>query len=199
MFDDKNSVRGSVRNLACLAALAVAVFAAGAAAGEAKPEKMSWVTIDAANKKVTLDVTAGWNSNNSALNFNGYHDGDATIVIPVGWNADFNFGNNDAALPHSLVVTKAFAKGEFPAKAGRDQVAIPRAYTRNPDSGIAAGETDSFQFTAGAPGEYDLICGAPGHAQGGMWIRMSIRADAAEPGVIVAAGADPGRDGASKP
>ncbi|HLF58864.1 MAG TPA: sulfocyanin-like copper-binding protein [Alphaproteobacteria bacterium] len=186
--------------MAAIVAMAMAAIAvAGAAAGETQPEKPSWMTIDAANKKVTLDVMAGWNSNNGVLNFNGYYDGDATVVIPVGWSAEVKFGNNDGYLPHSLLVTKPFAKADMPETAGSNKVAIPRAYTRSPAAGIAAGETDGFRFTAGAPGEYYFLCGAPGHAQSGMWIHMSVSADAAEPGVIVAPGATPGRDGASKP
>jgi sulfocyanin len=190
-----NCARDAARSVLGVVASALILLAAGSGATAASDAaKPSWVAIDAAGKKVTFDVIAGWNSNNSALNFNGYFAGDATIVVPVGWTAVFNFGNADAGLPHSLVVVNPYASGNLPAMAGRDQVAIPRAYTRNPESGIAAGETDNFQFTAAAAGDYDLICGALGHAQSGMWIHLSLSPDAAGPGVIIASGAVAGRN-----
>ena len=193
MFGETTPDLRILRSVACLTALAISATAAGAAAAEPAAQSPSWIASDPGKKTVTLDVVAAWNSNNSALNFNGYHDGDATIVIPVGWSATFNFSNNDAALPHSLLVTKPYAKADLPVQAGTDLVAIPRAYTNNPAAGLAAGQTDNFQVNATAPGEYDLLCGAPGHAQGGMWFHLSLRADAAKPGLIVAPGADPGR------
>jgi sulfocyanin len=187
-----SAARAVARNLfVLLAAAPLFLGALPAAAADAKAP--SWAKIDAAAKKVSFDVVAGWNANNGNLNFNGYYDGDATVVVPVGWSAEFDFGNNDAALPHSLLVVKNYAKGEIPTVLGRDQVAIPRAYTKNPESGIAAGETDNFNFRADAPGEYLMVCGAPGHAQAGMFIRLSLSKDAKAPTVTLGKGAAPGR------
>ena len=51
-----------------------------------------------------MDVIAGFNPNNSNWNYNGYHDGDLTVVLPLGWNVRMTFTNHDADVPHSLVV-----------------------------------------------------------------------------------------------
>ena len=140
-----------------------------------------------------LDVVAGFNANNGALNFNGYFTGDMTVVVPVGWSVEIDFKNNDAMLPHSLLVTKPYPPDHVPDVAGADQVAIPRAYTDNPDQGIPSPKTDKVNFTVKAAGEYDFFCGAPGHGQGGMWTRFVVDAAATAPYVTIAAGAEPGR------
>jgi hypothetical protein len=46
----------------------------------------SWMTIDAGAKAVAMDVIAGFNPNNSNWNYNGYHDGDMTLVLPLDWS-----------------------------------------------------------------------------------------------------------------
>ncbi|MGO8919672.1 MAG: sulfocyanin-like copper-binding protein [Stellaceae bacterium] len=153
----------------------------------------SWMKIDASAKRVSLDVIAGFNANNGALNFNGYFTGDMNVVVPVGWTVDIHFRNNDAMLPHSLLLTKPYAKDHFPDQAGVNDVAIPRAYTDNPDQGIPAPKTDRVEFVTRDPGPYYFFCGAPGHGQGGMWTHFTVDAAASAPYVAVATGAEPGR------
>jgi sulfocyanin len=177
------------------AALAVLVsFLALAAPARAQAHLTpSWMKIDAAAKRVSLDIVAGFNANNGALNFNGYFTGDMTVVVPEGWTVDIHFKNNDAMLPHSLLLTKPYAKDHFPDQAGVNDVAIPRAYTDNPDQGIPSPRTDMVEFIARDPGPYYFLCGVPGHGQGGMWTRFTVDAAASAPYVTIAAGADPGR------
>jgi sulfocyanin len=163
----------------------------GAAAGKAPVP--SWMQVDAAAEKVTLDMVSGWNGNNGALNYNGYHDGDVTVVIPAGWTVEVKFRNNDSSLPHSILVTKPYAKNEFPEIAGRDRVAVARAYSRSPEAGIGGGQTDDFRFKADPAGKYYFLCGVPGHAMAGMWVHLDISPEAKEPGVIIAPGAQSGR------
>lgn len=167
----------------------------GAAPGFGQAGKLvpSWMKSDAAQKHVTLDIVAGFNANNGALNYNGYYTGDMTVVVPAGWTVDIHFRNNDAMLPHSLVVTKAFAPNHFPDHAGIDQVAIPRAYTDNPDQGIPSPKTDTVTFAAKTPGDFYFFCGAPGHGQAGMWTKLTVDPAATAPYVALAPGAEPGR------
>lgn len=153
----------------------------------------SWMTIDAPAKHVSLDVVAGFNANNGALNFNGYFTGDMTVVVPVGWKVTIHFKNNDAMLPHSLLLTKPYAKDQFPDHADVNDVAIPRAYTENPDQGIPSPKTDTVDFVTRDPGPYYFFCGAPGHGQGGMWTHFTVDPAADTPYVTIAAGAEAGR------
>jgi sulfocyanin len=153
----------------------------------------SWMKVDTAAKHVALDIVAGFNANNGALNFNGYFAGDMSVIVPIGWTVTIHFRNNDAMLPHSLVVTKAFTKGHFPDRAGVDQVAIPRAYTNNPDQGIPSPGGDTVTFKTEKPGNYYFLCGAAGHGQAGMWVNFKVDAAAAVPYVSVSPGAAAGR------
>jgi sulfocyanin len=175
---------------AMVAALLLVAPAARADDGRLVP---SWMKTDAAAKLVTLDVVAGFNANNGALNFNGYFTGDMTVVVPVGWTVEIDFRNQDAMLPHSLLVTRPYAKDHFPDLAGVNEVAIPRAYTNNPEEGIPSPKSDTMRFVAKTAGEYYFFCGAPGHGQAGMWTRFKIDAGADAPYVVIAPGADRGR------
>jgi len=178
-----------------LAAVAVVALTSPLAAtpAEAPHVTPSWMKVDAAGKRVTLDIVAGFNANNGALNYNGYFTGDMTVTVPVGWTVDIRFKNNDAMLPHSLVVTKPYARDHFPEQAGVNDVAISRAYTDNPDQGIPSPKTDQVEFVTRDPGPFYFFCGAPGHGQGGMWTHFVVDAAAGTPSATVAPGAEPGR------
>ncbi|HTW29342.1 MAG TPA: sulfocyanin-like copper-binding protein [Acetobacteraceae bacterium] len=175
------------------ALIALGTLACVAPAGIAQAALPSWIHADPAHRIATIDMVAGWNPNNSALNFNGYYAGDLTIVIPVGWTVKVSFTNHDGMLPHSLLVTKAYAKAKIPPQAGVNQVAISKAYTDDPDSGLAPGQKDSFDFKATDPGTYWWFCGVPGHGLEGMHVKLRIDPAATGPAAIIAPGAEKGR------
>lgn len=160
-----------------------------AAAEQVKP---SWMTSDPASKTVTMEIVAGWNPDNGAMNYNGFHEGQLTVVVPVGWKVSIHFTNKDGDLPHSLLITKAYPAGGFPDVAGQDQVAIPRAYSKSPEAGIDANDEDQLDFTVKEAGQFYLFCGAQGHGLGGMWDRFEVSAEATEPYVLIGDGAPAG-------
>jgi len=159
----------------------------------AAPVTPSWMRIDAAKHEVKLDIIAGFNPNDGALNFNGYFDGDMTVVVPTGWTVEIAFKNQDAMLPHSLLVTRAYEPSAIPQQAGVDAVAVPRAYSDKPEEGIPSPGTDKLRFVVKEAGDFYFLCGAPGHAQGGMWTKFKVDAGASAPYVIVEDGAALGR------
>ncbi|HSC28885.1 MAG TPA: sulfocyanin-like copper-binding protein, partial [Vicinamibacterales bacterium] len=128
----------------------------------------SWMTVQADAKSVEMDVIAAFNANNSNWNFNGYHDGHMTVVVPEGWRVRIDFSTRDANVPHSLVVIADPGRENLPAQAGREQTAFSRAYSKSPIPGISAGGTDVISFTAKKAGDYLWFCGVPGHGRSGM-------------------------------
>jgi uncharacterized cupredoxin-like copper-binding protein len=170
----------------------LAALALPAAASAEKRLTPSWMQIDAARKRVTMPMVAGWNPVNGALNFNGYHTGNATIIVPAGWSVILKFKNNDGMLPHSVVVTRAYADKDRPLEAGHPQTAISRAYSIDPVPGIMAPRGDDVTFVARDPGKFEFFCGVTGHGQAGMWVRFDVVADAPAPLLVVADGAEPG-------
>jgi sulfocyanin len=171
-------------------ALAFVAVASACDAGEATSP--SWMEVDAASKKVSFHFITAWSATNNGWNFNGYLEGGATVVVPVGWNVRITLYNQDGNYPHSMVVTKPYALDEMPDKATRQEAAISRAFTGGPENGVFAGNEDSLRFKAKKAGKYYLFCGVPGHGLSGMWIHLEISADADKPYVTIAEGVEPG-------
>ena len=163
-----------------------------AGSGHAAPDP-SWMKVDAAKKSVSLDLVSGWNAENGALNYNGYFQGDMTLVMPVGWIVKVSFTNHDGMLPHSMLVTKQYAKDDIPQEAGNAEVAISKAYTDNPIGGLAPNEKDDFSFKTSDAGSFWLFCGVPGHGQQGMYVDLKVDPSAERPDVLIAKGAAAGR------
>ena len=172
-------------------AAALALIATSAAAAEQLVP--SWMAVDAGAQKVTMDVVAGFNPNNSSWNLNGEYEGGMTVVVPQGWRVEITFTNHDGDVPHSIVVMADPGADNLPLQAGREQAAFPRAYSKSPEQGISAGDHDTVSFKADKPGDFLWFCGVPGHGQSGMWIRFSVSADAEAPYATTAADVEAGR------
>jgi len=156
------------------AALALALLASGPAwAGANDPITPSWLNWDAAKKQAEMTIKAAYNGNNGTWNYNGYYEGGITIVVPLGAKVMIHFENPDGNYPHSLLVTRPFGEDELPAQAGREEVALSRAYTKSPEQGCHSCKED-VRFKAKTAGQYYLYCGVVGHGQAGMWIRFEV-------------------------
>jgi hypothetical protein len=154
----------------------------------------SWLTSDASAKKAVIDVIAAFNENNSNWNFNGYHTGNATIQVPVGWAVEIPFHNREEEVPHSLIViADPGDEMEHPPEAGTDLTAFPQAHTPNPIEGTGVKDKGTATFTADRAGDYLWYCGVPGHGNAGMWIRFKV-GGVETPSMTVAADAEAGRE-----
>jgi sulfocyanin len=147
--------------------------AAAPAAGEVTMP--DWYQMDGNN--VTLDITAGLDATGNYWNFNGYQNGNLTIMVPEGANVTVNFANNDPNMPHSIGVHENFATA--PATPNVTPV-FEGAISEDPESMTGAtlpGESESFSFVASTAGEYTIVCYIPAHAISGMWIKFVVSAD----------------------
>jgi Sulfocyanin (SoxE) domain len=100
----------------------------------------SWMTADAAAQKATMDVVAGFNPNNSNWSFNGYYEGDMTVVVPEGWRVEITFANRDGDVPHSLVVMVDPARTTYRSRPAASRPRSRGTYSRSPEQGISAGD-----------------------------------------------------------
>jgi len=168
--------------LAALAALSVCLTAplprAGAAqsAPAAAGDTTTFMTVDAAAKKVSIRLYASYGSANGGMNFNGGSRGDQTITVPLGWSVHIDFQNKDA-IPHSAILLP----DHMPLPMQPDRPAIARAYTKDLTSGIPTDGTDTMDFTAQPAGKYLIVCGVPGHGPSGMYIKFVVSAGATAP------------------
>lgn len=139
-------------------------------------DSTTFMTADAAAKKVTIQLYAAYNSQNGGMNFNGGSKGNQTITIPLGWSVHIAFENKDA-IPHSAIILP----DHMPLPLQPDNPAIARAYTKDVTAGIPTGGTDTMDFTAQPAGNYLIVCGVPGHGPSGMYIKFVVSADAKTP------------------
>jgi hypothetical protein len=170
-----------------LVALAALLFTFAAKINLAQaPFVPQWIQLDSAEQSALIDLLAAWNTNNGGLNFNGYANGEARLVIPAGWRIKVKFFNSSLDLAHSAIITRPYPAGQIPIEAGPSEAAVPRAYTNSPVSGMY-NDGDEFDFKASESraGDYYLFCGVTTHGTAGMWIHLSIRKDAPNPYLIV--------------
>lgn len=141
---------------------------------------VDWITVDAAAQTVTINLIAGETADNNRWNFNGFSGGDATVVVPEGFAVTLNFSNEDPANMHSVAVLDAVS-GTPPVMYADDVSPVfAGAVTSNPTSmteSTASGQSETITFTAGAAGDYALICLIPAHAATGMWIGFEVSAN----------------------
>jgi Sulfocyanin (SoxE) domain len=144
-----------------------------------RSSSLDWLAIDSANKTATvsLEITAQPNARSALIN--GYRNGEARIVVPVGWTVKWNWRNADTASPHSIVVM--VQREKLPLEGGRP--AFSNAMTRMVIEGLPPGRTDQSTFVADEAGWYWLMCGVPGHALAGEWIELRVDPDAKLPSV----------------
>jgi hypothetical protein len=134
---------------------------AAASPPENGPDK--WLSYDAATNTVTFELVAG------PFTFNGYRNGEATLVVPPKANMVMNFSNKDGT-PHSAIVIS----GEGPIPNSASDPAIPRAYTNKVTEGLPQEATDVMRFPVPESGTYRILCGVPGHGLSGMWIWLKV-------------------------
>ena len=119
---------------------------------------LSLILTACGSKKVTLNVTA---------TDKGYDS--PTYTVPAGAEVTVNLLNN-GALQHEFAVLKLGQHVEPPfGEKDEDKILWEL-------DGVDPGTTKSDTFTAPTePGEYDIICGVPGHIELGMIATLIVK------------------------
>lgn len=154
---------------------AAAPEAPAASAGEMTMP--GWFHVDEANRAVHMTITAGATEAKNYWNFNGAHDGNMTITVPVGFTITIDLVNSDPNMAHSLGIS-ATTSG-FGAMPDPTPV-FAGAITSDPTSMVGAtmpGEQESITFVADVAGEYAMVCYIPGHAATGMYVYFNVSAN----------------------
>lgn len=144
------------------------------AAGGGAMSMPSWMQVDHDARTVTMTVTAGSTPDLNYWNFNGATNGNATVVVPAGYEVTIEFTNADPNMAHSLGIE------EQQATWGASLTPSPEfqgAVTSNPTSmtaGTMPGQSETITFTVGEAGDYAMVCYVPGHAATGMWVNFRV-------------------------
>ena len=136
-----------------------------------------FLSYDAQARAATLLLVAGYNGLNDALNYNGGARGSQGVSVPLGWTVHVALTNRDSDLRHSAIVVRQV----LPPPEEMTTPAFAGAIMPQLEEGVHEGDTTSFDFVADKTGRYMLACGVPGHAQGGMWMRLTVSADIDRP------------------
>jgi len=110
----------------------------------------SWMKVDSANMKVTLNLEAGYNQTNGSENFNGYANGQMVVTIPVGYHVTVNYGNG-AGIPMDIGVYDS--NNQLAFKGAGDSISD---ITLNPTSGVYPGQSETLNFTVDQTGTYKI-------------------------------------------
>ncbi len=146
---------------------------AAPAAASARMKTPDWFDYDKSAKTLKLTVTAGLTSAKNYWNFNGGHDGDMIITVPVGTKVTLDFKDADPNMAHSLgIVDKVGGYSATPTL----PAVFPGAITKQhgPATGVQPKKSETLHFTASKAGKYGMICYMAGHAATGMWIRFNV-------------------------
>jgi len=142
----------------------------------------AWMQVDVGKQSVRLLIVGSADGTNGTMNFNGYGNGEMSVIVPLGWTVRVDFENKGlAALPHSLVIINPVTP--LPIEDGVP--AFPRALTVRLVAGLLAGETDSFEFVANKEGRFLFFCGVTGHGVAGMWDYLIVSKEARLPRIQV--------------
>lgn len=163
--------------IGCLGVWGVVARALAAQSGSPPRIDSTWLVTDVPTKTVQFQLIAGFSGLNGALNFNGFGDGGLTLTVPAGWHVVIHFINHDGMLAHSGIVV---ADSSVPTM-GATSPAFSQAVTLKVQEGLTATERDDMKFVADKTGSFLIICGVPGHAAAGMWIRFKVEAGADRP------------------
>ena len=155
-----------------------------AAAAPSATMPAGWIAVDDAARTVRVTLVAGETDANNRWNFNGYANGEATVVVPVGYTVTLNVENRDPVHHHSVGV---FARAaSYPAVFEEATPVFDGAITSHAmsmtDATAPGGGTESITFVASEAGEYALVCLVPAHAVTGMWIGFDV-SEAGESGL----------------
>lgn len=139
----------------------------------------SWMQVDHDAQTVGLTIVAGQDETNNRWNFNGHANGNATIVVPQGYEVTIQFENADPNNPHSLGIDPNTG-GSWPATFDAPTPAFEGAITADATSMTDAtqpNESETITFTASEAGSYTMVCYVPAHAATGMWIGFEVSAE----------------------
>jgi hypothetical protein len=144
------------------------------------PGPPAWIRVDSAQRTLTLSLETTAGAPGAPALINGYRNGEARLVVPLGWTVKWNWRNADSTSRHSLVVMTQREK--IPLEGGRP--AFSNAMSREVTAGLPRGGTDQTTFQADEAGWYWLLCGVPNHALSGEWIELRVDPDAKTAGLI---------------
>ena len=132
-------------------------------AGPAPPPPRKFLAVDARRHRVTITLTASYDSANGGFNFDGYSRF-LMWTVPKGWTVRV-VCRNRGPLRHSCAVVQG---------ADSTKPAFPGAAIRHPWLGLEAGQTARFTFRASRKGVYRFACLVAGHEAARMWDVLKI-------------------------
>jgi hypothetical protein len=145
-----------------------------ASAPAPQPGAPDWLIVDSVNKTATLTLEVTSQPSAPSALLTGYRNGEARIVVPLGWTVKWDWRSADSTAPHSLVWM--VQREKIPLEGGR--ASFSNAMTRMVVEGLRPGQSDQSTFVADEAGWYWMLCGVPGHAIKGEWLELRVDPDA---------------------
>jgi alcohol dehydrogenase (cytochrome c) len=143
-----------------------------------------YIYVSSARKTIVIEMIAGATSAQSGFNYDGYYNGQADFVVPVGWNVTLDF-QNKSSTPHSILLTNSLKTPLIPTPPPGGLAVITPAATK----GLrGVGLHQVAGFTTRVPGKFYIACAVPGHVEAGMFDYLTVSATAKQPAIVVGKG-----------
>lgn len=156
----------SAARLACglgvLALLASACDPITGSGSGSVPDARRFLAVDDASRSAVLTLIAGYPATDNQFNYDGYLGGELHVTVPVGWTLDVQCENR-GTVPNSCAVV---------AGRGATQPVRPDWTTPNPSTGIAPGQSASFEVVPDSPAQLRIASLVAGREVAGMWLRL---------------------------
>lgn len=134
-----------------------------------RPDARSFLSVDAAARRVRLTLALGYDGSASSQNIDGATKGALLLSAPVGWKVSLECANRALAALYACSLAQA---------PGAPLPQPSLAYVLHPAQGLAFGRSAVFGFTPQRAGRYRLIAlrrqdGAWSRSAG-MWVVLRI-------------------------
>jgi hypothetical protein len=128
------------------------------------PDLSKLIQVDDSSRSAIVTLIAGYPATDFQFNYDGYGSGALTLTVPVGWQITLQCENRGTVNNSCAVVSSGSATAPLD----------PSWTTPDPQTGLASGESASFQFTPEKTGSFRIASLVAGSEASGTWADLEV-------------------------
>jgi hypothetical protein len=129
-----------------------------------QPNPQQYIHVDNASRSAIVTLIAGHPATDSQFNYDGYANGALVLTVPTGWRITIQCLNH-GTVPNSCAIVRG----------PHNTAPVDLSWsTPDPQRGIDAGQSASFEFTPSTVGSYRIASLVGGNEASGMWLDLEV-------------------------